>query len=410
MTTDGPRQNNQRFSRFSRANFDDVLPPPPPEEPSLTDIAMRALNGHPEPSPRGQGPVDGWHQPPPPDPEPGTHWHEAGGAPRQQGRSAALNDQRTQATPGAPMQRADWNEPSPRQLRDAPPAPPRQERPPSYPIAEVAPAAEPASRRKGKPKPDTGPKQPGVFGRALTAARAKAGPALVNSAFWLARNLQRREIRKRYSRALVLTHGKIVDRKLEKLFFVSTTKSAAINPAPERGIHYDGPVPSAVFNWIMSAMPDDLRQFAFIDIRAGRGRSSLLASKWKFNRILAYEYDPQVFDDLQMNVAQFPRSLMACRRIDCHRGDVDGIALPVQPCIIYFSGAWRERMIPGVMDYVRDTYRQSPRPIYVVLENADDETSLAEDKIFERVEAPLMQRMKIKLFSPMEVRIYRSVI
>ncbi len=189
-----------------------------------------------------------------------------------------------------------------------------------------------------------------------------------------------------------------------------TTKSAVINPAPDRGIHYDGPVPSAVFNWIMSAMPEDLRQFAFIDIRAGRGRTSLLASKWKFNRILAYEYDPQVFDDLQMNVAQFPRSLMACRRIDCHRGDVDGIALPVQPCIIYFSGAWRERMIPGVMDYVRDTYRQSPRPIYVVLENADDETALAEDKVFERIEAPLTQRMKIKLFSPMEVRIYRSVV
>lgn len=408
MTTDGPRQNSQRFSRFSRANLDDVLPPPPREEPSLTDIAIRALNGHPEPSPRGRPPVDGWHQPPPPEPEPGTHWREADETPRQQGRS--LNDQRPQARPGAPMQPVDLDEPSPRQLRDAPPAPPRQERPPSHPAAEATPAAEPASRRKRKPEPDTGPKQPGAFSRALTAARAKAGPALVNSAFWLARNLQRREIRKRYSRALVLTHGKIVDRKLEKLFFVPTAKSAVINPAPERGIHYDGPVPSAVFNWIMSAMPDDLRQFAFIDIRADRGRSSLLASKWKFNRILAYEYDPQVFDDLQMNVAQFPRSLMACRRIDCHRGDVDGIALPVQPCIIYFSGAWRERMIPGVMDYVRDTYRQSPRPIYVVLENADDETGLAEDKIFERIEAPLTQRMQIKLFSPMDVRIYRSVI
>ena len=410
MTTDGPRQNNQRFSRFSRANFDDVLPPPPPEEPSLTDIAMRALNGHPELSARGRARDEDWQQPPPPEPEPGTHWREDDAAPPQQGRSPALNGPRPQARPGAPMQPdADWDEPSPRQLRDAPPAPPQQEWPP-HPAAAMAPSAEPASRRRSTPAAETGPKQPGAFSRALTAARAKAGPALVNSAFWLARNLQRREIRKRYSRALVLTHGKIVDRKLEKLFFVPTAKSAVINPALERGIHYDGPVPSSVFNWIMSAMPDDLRQFAFIDIRAGRGRSCLLASKWKFNRILAYEYEAETFDDLQMNVAQFPRSLMACRRIDCHRGDVDGIALPDQPCIIYFSGAWRERMIPGVMNYVRDTYRQSPRPIYVVLENADEETALPEDKIFERIETPLTQRMKIKLLSPMDVRIYRSVI
>lgn len=407
MTTDGPRQNNQRFSRFSRANFEEVLPPPPPEEPSLTEIAMRALNAGAELPQRRLVRDEGWHQPPPPEPEPGTHWREDDGAPRQGTRPAApMTGQRPQ--PGAPQGGNEWEDAGPRKLRDALPAAQQQE--PAHPIAETMPVPEPAARRQRKEEAEVGPKQPGILARAMTVARAKVAPALVNGAFWLARNLQRREIRKHYSRALVFGHGVIVDRQLEKLFFVPTAKSAAINPAPERGIHYDGPVPSAVFNWIMSAMPQDLRQFAFVDIRAGRGRSCLLASKWKFHRILAYEYDPEIFDDLQMNIAQYPRSLMACRRIDCYRGDVDGVRLPDQPCIIYFSGAWRERMIAGVMNYVRDSYRQSPRPIYVVLENADDQAAIPEDRIFERIEPPLAERMKIKLLSPMDVRIYRSVI
>jgi hypothetical protein len=158
----------------------------------------------------------------------------------------------------------------------------------------------------------------------------------------------------------------------------------------------------------MTMMPEDLRQFAFVDVRAGRGRTALLASKWNFNRILAYEYDAQIFDDLEMNVAQYPRSRMTCRNIDCNRGDIVGISLPNQPCVIYFSGAWREPMMAGVMDYVRDTYRQSPRRIYVILENVAEDTALAKDNIFDPMDPPLADRLKLRLLSPMDFRVYRS--
>ena len=215
--------------------------------------------------------------------------------------------------------------------------------------------------------------------------------------------------RKEEHQPFFFVNERIADRRLEKLFFVPTLKSQLIDPAPERGIHYDGPVPASVFNWAMAPLPQDLRQFAFIDIRAGRGRTSLLAAKRNFNRIIAYEYDDQVFDDLSMNIAQFPRSLMACRNIDCYRGDIDGIRMPDQPCVVYFSGAWREQVIPGVMNYVRQTYRQSPRRIYVVLENVDDKSALASDDIFQRVEPALADRLKLRLLSPMDFRVYRTI-
>ena len=395
MSNDESGRPAQRYSRFSRSVYEDVTPPRPPEDPSMADIAERALraahNAPLRPSPQVN---NDYHQPPPPEPSP--HWSEAA---RQQTRTPP---------PAPPPPRHE--ELRPAFGREAPAEAARQPAPPPKAEKRVAePPKAPEKKLETVRAEERPSSEPGAFSRAFTAARAKAGPALINSAFWLAHNLRRREIRKRYNKALVFGHTRVADRKLEKLFFVPTLNSHSIDPAPERGIHYDGPVPASVFNWAMALLPEDLRQFAFIDVHAGRGRTALLAAKRNFNRIIAYEYDDQIFDDLSMNIAQFPRSLMTCRNIDCYRGDIDGIRMPDQPCVIYFSGAWREPMIPGVMNHVRQTYRNSPRRMYVILENVDDQTVLTSDDIFQKLEPGLAERLKMRLLSPMDFRVYRTI-
>lgn len=395
MSNDESGRPIQRYSRFSRSIYEDATPPGPPEDLSMTEIAARALRGAHTPPLRPSQPVDpDYRQPPPPEPSP--YWSEA-----------ARPQTRTPPPPPPPPRHEELR---PAFGREAPAEPPRLQVPPLKPAKRIAepPRAfdQPAKTGSGhKAKPS----EPTAFARTFAAVRAKAGPALVNSAFWLAHNLRRREIRKRYNKALVFGHTKVADRQLEKLFFVPTLKSQLIDPAPELGIHYDGPIPASVFNWAMAPLPEDLRQFAFIDVHAGRGRTALLAAKRNFNRIIAYEYDTPLYDDLSMNIAQFPRSLMACRNIDCYRGDIDGIRMPDQPCVVYFSSAWREKMIPGVMDYVRQTYRKSPRRIYVILENVDDATGLTNDDIFQKLEPALTERLKLRLLSPMDFRIYRTI-
>ena len=400
MSNDESGRPVQRYSRFSRSIYEDLTPPRPPEEPSLADIAARALRTAHNPPPRpSQLANSDYHQPPPPEPSP--HWAEAA---RQQVRTPP---------PPPPPSPPRHEELRPAFGRDAPPAEaPRQQVPPpkfEKRMAEPPKAPPPPVKQMEDVGSEEKPSEASIFSRLFNAVRAKTGPALINGAFWLAHNLRRREIRKRYNKALVFGHTKIADRGLEKLFFVPTLKSQVIDPAPERGIHYDGPVPASAFNWAMALLPADLRQFAFIDVRARRGRTSLLAAKRNFNRIIAYDYDDQIFDDLSMNIAQFPRSLMVCRNIDCYRGDIDGILLPDQPCVIYFSGAWREPMIPGIMDYARQTYHKSPRRVYVILENVDENTAIERDDIFQKLEPALAERLKLRLLSPMDFRVYRTI-
>jgi hypothetical protein len=301
----------------------------------------------------------------------------------------------------------DWPEPMDNDVAPAPSS-----------VAPVIRALEPESSEASSETPQVlrknaaeKPKKegPNIAQRALAKARAKAVPMLQKSALWLAHNLQRRELRKRYSEAVIFTHNRVIDRGLEKLFFVPTLKGVVKSPAPERGIHYEGPIPSRVFNWVLASLPADVREFAFIDFRAGRGRTMLLAAKRQFDRIIGFEFDGQLFDDLQMNVAQYPRSLMKCRNIDCYRGDLEGIRVPNQASVLWFSGAWRDNMIPGVMDYVRQTYKQSPRALYVVFANAGEEEVLPNDPLFQRIEPNMSERVKLKLLSPMEFQFYRAI-
>jgi hypothetical protein len=205
-------------------------------------------------------------------------------------------------------------------------------------------------------------------------------------------------------------HGKVIDRRLEQHFYVSTLGTQRFGPDLDRGIVYEGPVPATAFAWAMSLMPENLREYAFVDFHSGRGRAILLASQRNFERIVGYEYDAATHDDLQMNIAQFPRSKMVCRDVQCYRGDRTGVSIPDQPCVLYFSSAWREDMLPGIMNYVRESYRHKPRRIYVVLENVDDSVVLPPDEVFHRLELPMAEKLKLRLFSPMDFQVYRSQI
>ncbi|HKJ62360.1 MAG TPA: hypothetical protein VKA94_10260 [Hyphomicrobiales bacterium] len=424
MSNERPSKPTQRFSRYSRASYGELAPVQSDDDLSLTKITERVLKGDriPEPAVAAgrplpsfeERPVPDYHQPPPP-PE-ADLWNDEPVQPQQRnGRFVHPANESLNARLNALHQPAGTA-----QL----PEPPPQARPAQIKLDEGTQNKEPKSKQrearaqesatvKAKRRETRREKARQGVGAVKSSARTfrdKVGPMLMNGGLWLAHNLRRREIRRRFSRLLVFGHTHLTDRKTERLFFVPSRMAERFDPAPDRGIHYDGPVPVKAFEWVMSFMPDDLREYAFIDVRAGLGRASLLAARYNFKRIVAYEYEPQLFDDLQMNIAQYPRSQMVCRNIDAYRGDINGIVMPDQPCIVYFADAWREPMINELVNYISDTYRQSPRRIYIILENTAANTALEQNNIFDPLEAPMAERLKLRLLSPVDFKVYRSLV
>lgn len=245
---------------------------------------------------------------------------------------------------------------------------------------------------------------------ALTAAKGRAQPNRVaKSAFRRAVNTPS-ALRRTYLRMLAPAHKLVHDRHVEKLLFRPSV--AAVSPAPGKGGEeiYQGPIPGRVLDWIIEDLDVTLRESAFVDFRAGNGRTLLYAAMHDFERVIGYEYNPATHEDAQLNVGQFPRTLMKCRDVECRRGDQADIAIPRQPLVLFFPNAGRERFMSLILDHVSASYRTAPRRMYLVMENPGEMPALGHDDIFYEVKLPLATGLKLKLFSPVNIGVYRSIV
>jgi len=217
-------------------------------------------------------------------------------------------------------------------------------------------------------------------------------------------------MRRAYLRLLAPAHRLHRDRHVEKLLFKpSQTQQDNIagEAAPEP--IYEGPIPGTVLDWIIADLDVTLRECAFVDFRAGRGRTLLYAAMHEFDRVVGYEHNEAAYEDAQLNISQFPRTFMACRDVECRRGDQGDIAIPEQPLVLFFPNAARERFLSLMLDHVAASYRVNPRRMYVIMENAAQIQTPVHDDIFHEVRPPLATRLKLKLFSPVDIRLFRSM-
>lgn len=218
-------------------------------------------------------------------------------------------------------------------------------------------------------------------------------------------------LRRYYLRMLAPLHKLWRDRHVEKLLFrpspaISTQRAGH---AEASSAVYDGPIPGQVLDWVIESLDLTLRECAFVDFRAGRGRTLLYAAMHDFDRVIGYEYNPAAHEDAVLNISQFPRTLMKCRDVECRRGDQADITIPDQPLVLFFPNAARERFMSLIIDHVSASYRLNPRRIYVILENAAQTSPLGQEDIFYPEELPLATRLKLRMFSPVDITVYRSI-
>jgi hypothetical protein len=244
----------------------------------------------------------------------------------------------------------------------------------------------------------------------LASASLGSGRVLAGSVFHAIRP---RNLQRNYLSLVTLLHRRVFDRRTEQLLFHKTPPLKPFGGETERQgearrFVYQGPLPGKVMNWAMSALPPDLKRYAFVDFRAGHGRSLLLATRYNFEYAVGYTFDAQSRQDLEMNVAQFPRSYMTCRDVRVIRGDREGILIPLLPAVLFFPDGVREQHLEIILNHVSTSYRLNPRPIYLIFENSGPEHGLGQMEMFEKVPLPFLNRIKCILFNPAKVAVYRS--
>jgi len=239
--------------------------------------------------------------------------------------------------------------------------------------------------------------------------------ALAHRARQMTRRMRMRDWNRRRLALLSHVHRAVFDRTTEQLLFCKTPQLEVYHfEETEKGLQkffvYDGPIPKKLLDWALSALPEDLKRYAFVDFRASNGRTLLLAARRNFEYAAGYAFDAEGAETLEMNLAQYPRSYLACRDVRALRGDRDGVVVPSQPAVLFFPDSLSAGHLDIILNYVTASLRLDPRPIYLIFENAGRECGKDQMSLFERAPMPLLNQAKAFLFAPVCIAVYRSKI
>jgi SAM-dependent methyltransferase len=140
-----------------------------------------------------------------------------------------------------------------------------------------------------------------------------------------------------------------------------------------------------LFQQIMQAIPVDFSQFTFVDLGCGKGRVLLMASDYPFRRIIGVEFMPELHRTAQKNIAGFSSDRQQCSQIEAVCMDARDFQFPSDPLVVYLFNPFSEPTFTQVLENLRRSVAQSPRPVYIAYRFTEFEQLLAQAEWLEKI-------------------------
>ena len=128
-----------------------------------------------------------------------------------------------------------------------------------------------------------------------------------------------------------------------------------------------------------------LRDFTFIDLGSGKGRVLLMAADYPFKRIVGVEFMPELHRAAQKNIAGYSNDRQRCRLIESVCMDARDFEFPPEPLVAYLFNPFSESTFVAVLENVRQSVEQSPRPVYIAYRFTEFEPLLARTEWLEKI-------------------------
>jgi SAM-dependent methyltransferase len=160
------------------------------------------------------------------------------------------------------------------------------------------------------------------------------------------------------------------DKRFDRAHGVDTGGSIQLDSlnirSPNRGFGTEYVSTSAKsFAWMMRALPSDLSGYVFIDIGAGKGRALLLASQYRFSRIVGVEFARELVAIARNNIERFNRSSQA-NAIEIVETDAVQYKFPPNPLVVYFYNPFSPKLFAEVLNALVETLRSNPRNCFII--------------------------------------------
>jgi hypothetical protein len=120
------------------------------------------------------------------------------------------------------------------------------------------------------------------------------------------------------------------------------------------------------FEFLMRNLPQDVSDYSFVDIGAGKSRTLLLASRFNFRKIVGVEFARELVACSQANFARFKAPWRQCRDLTIVEADAARFVFPETPLVLYFYNPFARQVLEEVLVNLAASLRAAPRPCYLV--------------------------------------------
>ena len=115
---------------------------------------------------------------------------------------------------------------------------------------------------------------------------------------------------------------------------------------------------SLINEWRASIPPEPISNYTFVDIGAGKGRALLVASEYRFRKVVGVELNPQLADISRRNADVFVRAreadptASAATSIEVVEQDALDFQLPDGPSLLFLFHPFEEPMFSRFIDHI----------------------------------------------------------
>jgi SAM-dependent methyltransferase len=138
------------------------------------------------------------------------------------------------------------------------------------------------------------------------------------------------------------------------------------------------PTDPALFREMMASLPIDFREFTFVDMGSGKGRTLLMASEYPFGRIVGVEILPELDRAAQENIGDYKSATRLCAQIESICADAREFVLPEGSLVLYLFNPLPEAALRQVMQGLQQSGTGNPKPLWIVYHNPLLEAVLAD--------------------------------
>ena len=149
------------------------------------------------------------------------------------------------------------------------------------------------------------------------------------------------------------------------------------------------PTESALFHEMLEALREqthlDFRDFVFLDLGSGKGRTLLMAADYPFRRIVGVELLPALHQAAQQNLRKYRSESQKCFALEALCADATEFSFPAEPTVLYLFNPFPETGLKRMIANLEQSLREHPRAVYVLYHNPLLEQVLRESAALKKI-------------------------